>query len=299
MKWLAGKCGLIATGLFLVFVFPGVLSAVPFDKGGVISVGARASAMGGAFCAVADDISALWWNPAGLFLNQDYEVAYHHSRLLGGVSNEQLLQHRGFWPELNLGYGLAYRYLLTDEINQFKEQTQQLSVALPFSDDSSLLFGASLKIYSASVEGTDSGANGFGIDAGFLYIVPYFEKRLRLGVLLQDFQNDLNWNSGFEYRPLQAMQIGLSWKMDSKTILAFDSELIADNQTPERSSSGFRMGAERWFDYQFQGRGFDRLLALRIGYFQNGALAPSSLSGFFTLGFGIQYMGLEFDYAWL
>ena len=50
-------------GLTLVslLIVPAVASAQPFE-----TIGVRALGMGGAFVAVADDVSAIWWNPAGL-----------------------------------------------------------------------------------------------------------------------------------------------------------------------------------------------------------------------------------------
>ena len=40
--------------------------SVPFTSGQILEVGSRASGMGGAFTAVADDYTALYYNPAGL-----------------------------------------------------------------------------------------------------------------------------------------------------------------------------------------------------------------------------------------
>jgi hypothetical protein len=44
-----------------------------------IGVGARAMAMGGAFCAVADDATSSYWNPAGLRLLKSREIGVMHS----------------------------------------------------------------------------------------------------------------------------------------------------------------------------------------------------------------------------
>ena len=63
----------VALGLIGILV-PGVASAANiFEKVGTfdgqflkIPVGARASAMGGAFVGVADDATAVFWNAAGI-----------------------------------------------------------------------------------------------------------------------------------------------------------------------------------------------------------------------------------------
>jgi hypothetical protein len=44
-----------------------------------IGVGARAMAMGGAFCAVADDATSSYWNPSGLRLLRSREIGVMHS----------------------------------------------------------------------------------------------------------------------------------------------------------------------------------------------------------------------------
>jgi hypothetical protein len=67
---------LVAFVSFLAFVPPA--SAQPTD-----AVGVRASGMGGAFTAVADDATASWWNPAGMAGG-----AYFNALLESGDQNE-------------------------------------------------------------------------------------------------------------------------------------------------------------------------------------------------------------------
>ncbi len=43
-----------------------------------IGVGSRALGMGGAYVATANDISAIYWNPAGLALINDREASFNH-----------------------------------------------------------------------------------------------------------------------------------------------------------------------------------------------------------------------------
>ena len=51
------------------------LSAATFLS---IEVGPRSKAMGGAFVGVADDVSAIYWNPAGLAKLPDNSLPPHH-----------------------------------------------------------------------------------------------------------------------------------------------------------------------------------------------------------------------------
>ncbi|MEN8192984.1 MAG: PorV/PorQ family protein [Bacteroidota bacterium] len=55
-----------------------------------IGVGGRATAMGDAFIAVANDVSSLYWNPAGLVLSDDDEVMFSHNNWIVDIGHEFL-----------------------------------------------------------------------------------------------------------------------------------------------------------------------------------------------------------------
>jgi len=55
-----------------------------------IGVGARAIGMGGAYTAVADDATALYWNPAGIAGIQKKEFSAMHSEYLAGMGFDSL-----------------------------------------------------------------------------------------------------------------------------------------------------------------------------------------------------------------
>lgn len=57
-----------------------VLSAVPATAQTFETAGARALGMGGAFVGVADDITAIWWNPAGLATGGFFGLSVEHHR---------------------------------------------------------------------------------------------------------------------------------------------------------------------------------------------------------------------------
>lgn len=61
------------------------ISAAQFLK---IGVGGRATAMGDAFTAVANDASSLYWNPAGLVQSEQNEVLFSHINWVADISHE-------------------------------------------------------------------------------------------------------------------------------------------------------------------------------------------------------------------
>lgn len=53
-----------------------------------IGVGARATAMGDAFVAVANDVSALYWNPAGLTQFSDNQIIFSHNQWVVDINHD-------------------------------------------------------------------------------------------------------------------------------------------------------------------------------------------------------------------
>jgi hypothetical protein len=107
--------GRVASGLPLVravlavlglVLSPGLLGAQTFE-----SVGVRARGMAGAFVAVADDASAMWWNPAGLASERylDFNVEF------GRALDPQRTRAGGIAAKV-LALGLSYYRLQLRDI---------------------------------------------------------------------------------------------------------------------------------------------------------------------------------------
>ncbi len=83
---------------------PGTTSA-NFEK---IGMGARAEGMGEAYAAVADDPTALYWNPAGLVLARGTEFSLTHSIWLEGITDEYFAFSQNLQRDGAFGGSLEY-----------------------------------------------------------------------------------------------------------------------------------------------------------------------------------------------
>src|SRR5687767_8038412 len=91
-------------GLGLVAGTPVHAAAQAFD-----SLGSRAQGMG-AFVAVADDASAVYWNPAGLAAGSYFSLVFDRTSAEAGTERDDRASDRSSWllalstPALGLGY---------------------------------------------------------------------------------------------------------------------------------------------------------------------------------------------------
>jgi hypothetical protein len=107
----------------LVFVL-GAGGGPAWAQGVFEAAGERALGMGGAFVAVADDATAVQWNPAGLVGGQPagMTIGWHHFQVgnpdavaaAGASTGRSTLTSLGTWP-LGVSYGTFRRTVLRDD----------------------------------------------------------------------------------------------------------------------------------------------------------------------------------------
>jgi len=89
-----------------------------------IGVGSRPLAMGGAFCSIADDGSAFYWNPAGLSLVRKTQISGMYGSIFGSIQNPLGSYHfLGFTHPLKGEAAIAFNWirLSVDEIPIYSE----------------------------------------------------------------------------------------------------------------------------------------------------------------------------------
>jgi len=257
------------------------------------ATGARPAGMGNCFVAVADDLNAICWNPAGLAFLNKRQASFMYSDIsnvfqVEGAGNmyHGFLAYINPWGKGKTG-GLSLQYeeqgkiaYTTGSPEVIAEYDLGANSALSFSYAiklrSHLGGGINLKVVRTKLwkyEGT-----AYGIDVGLLYR----GERINAGISLRNFGTKLIMKDAYQADSLpQDLRFGLSYKLLSgnpgKLTVAIDLTKPLDLGIQVSS------GIEYWYA---------NLLALRIGYLDEGG----GVTGF-TQGIGIRYKGYQVDFA--
>src|ERR1700733_10638417 len=152
-----------------------------------IWVGARASAMGGAFAAMADDITSLYWNPAGIARMDGVNVGADYTRWFGDVTHNfigvtmPISEHYRIGISLTeVDYGDLNLSTITQDANAGTYNANDLSfgatIAGSLTDRFS--FGMTAKYLRSSL--LDLSADGFAFDAGSLYVTDFYHRKISM-----------------------------------------------------------------------------------------------------------------------
>ena len=161
-----------------------VIESREFSKVGVgtgtflqIPVGARGTALGGAFSAIADDPTALFWNPAGITQTRGTAVNASYSAMFAGISHnfagatfEVGESNKLGVHALNLTSGdIPVTTLFDQEGTGGFYTASDLSIGLTFAGQltDQFSYGATGKVVSLSI--ADVSATGIAFDFGTLY----------------------------------------------------------------------------------------------------------------------------------
>jgi len=283
-----------------------------------INVGPRAVGMGGAFAATSNDITAMYWNPAGISLIPGNEVSFIHTNLYLDIRHD----YAGFVTNIpgfgNLG---AFATILSmDEMPvrtvDMPEGTGEyftagslvlgLSYATSLTDHFSIGFNAKYindHIYHMN-------ADGFAVDIGTLYRIPVLNE-LRIGASISNFGTKMKLEGidNLVITPSGAGKGNLlnsSLELDEFSLpLIFRFGLAADIIRLENHQLTVEMDAvhpndnTEYINMGFE-YGWNSMVFLRAGY--NSLFEKDSEKGL-TFGFGIDYqivnlVGVKFDYAY-
>lgn len=247
-----------------------------------IGVGARPLALGEAYVALADDISGIYWNPAGLVQLSRQEIGFTYNKWFEDIGYHFF----GYAHLLNdSAFALSFYYLGVENIegnNQESNPTGEFSVydlAFGFSYsrrlNDRLSTGLTLKFIKEKLE--DEVANALAFDWGALYKTGIHN--LDLGLNIQNMGTKIKFINEYTSLPLNC-KFGLAYKLFSGYPLIFTLDF---NKLKNRDIY-FSLGAECWIaDY----------LAVRVGR----KFDPNIDDGL-RLGLGLKVENLRLDYAY-
>ncbi len=274
--------------LFAILIATGILLAhlpARADDGGTESVfhigaGARAMAMGNAYVGLADDATAIYYNPAGLARLTSQQLSFLHTILFEGTVFDYISYA---YPLGQPGaLGIAGMRIGTDDIGRRDEThdlgrfgASQMQILLSYGRriDQRYLAGASLKLAHQSID--DWSAYGYGLDlAGQMQI----REDLQAGLRLQDIIGARLKLAQTRERTPFTLSGGVAYlyhPVDSK----FSGVATLDLDKPEYRSFKIRAGVEVT---HVTG------LSLRGGFDRDNL----------ALGMGLRYQRLQVDYAY-
>jgi hypothetical protein len=272
---------LILIGLFLIsgsvsptesFASDGNIgtSSAQFLK---LGFGGRAVAMGGAFVGLADDVTAVYWNPAGLAVNNSRELCFMHQVLFQDITYEYVAYVHPLGRAGNLGGGIAYLHMDNftgrDETGEytsdFTSSDMIITLSYALQAGTSLFWGTSIKYVVERIEDRDAKALAF--DLGWLVTTPL--DKLRVGGTLQNVGQDLKFVSEAYGLP-RFLKFGVAY---SDTLGGSPMNATMDYYIPSDDENTLHLGTE----YIYR-----NMAAARIGYGNDSDLHYNS-----KLSFGV------------
>jgi hypothetical protein len=231
---------LLASAVFAdVSIYPnaGTTSATFLKLG----IGSRAIGMGEAFSALSDDITALYWNPAGLVQLKKSEIQVTHNESFEGIKHEFL----GYAVPLSKGtlaiaaYGVTIPKDLerrsglyeddpfepyTVSQGNFGAYDMALHISYAKQINANLSGGVSLKLIQQNID--DISAYGAAADIGALYRVP--DSRLSLAFVLENMGPKIKFRDEGYYPPF-TVRLGSAWRWNNMITQTLDVSKSIDN----------------------------------------------------------------------
>lgn len=255
-----------------------------------IGAGARAMGMGSAFVGLANDATAIYWNPAGLAYLDKAQFSFTHLWWLQDISYEYFA-HAQPTKYGNFGWSLGYlhmdpiqgRDIEGEETSEFRSSDMVFTLSYGRKVGKDILIGGSIKYINQKI--ADQMAYAFAFDFGWLHRTKV--KNLFIGGSFQNWGSSIKFVEESNKLPSSA-KIGGCY---TTTLAKNPMNLTMDLYLPSDHKAGIRLGTEYIYKHMLMGR---------LGYKTNTDLGfTSGLS--FGLGFlyAREIETYRFDYAFL
>ncbi len=250
-----------------------------------IGVGARAIGMGEAYVAQADDVSSLYWNPAGLALMIERQASFMYNQMYQGMTFQNA--NIGI-PLENGAIGASLSYLGYGDIDGFDTSGNSIGNQSAHSAVATLggawlgnqwSAGANIKGIQQKLADVKASGAAFDLGANAIYPRPVLGGTLRLGAAIRNLGSDVKFEQQEDPLPMD-MKIGVA----AVQMLNQKLNVSLDYTKPKEDDGFISTGFEYWMV---------PFLALRAGYLNSKAEGMGMRAGI-----GLKIKGVSFDYAY-
>jgi opacity protein-like surface antigen len=169
-------------------------TAAPFLN---VGMGPRAISMGGAFVATANDLSALYWNPAGASRMEASGAMFLHSKWFADITYNWAGSLVNIGSYGAIGLSLTYLDYGKMEVTTLAEQegtgefysAQDIALSITYSYNLTDRFSLGMNVKYINQKIWNSSADAFAIDLGTLFISDFYG--VRIGASISNFGTDM------------------------------------------------------------------------------------------------------------
>lgn len=260
-----------------------------------INAGSRPAAMGEAFGGIADDINALFYNPAGTSKLERPEFTAQYGSWFQGISYNML----GFaYPVRGIGsFGLGVVSLGVSDMEKRSADTENPESKFGANDSAYILhysrpvmesLSAGINVKAINLKIDTESASAYAADLGVLWATPV--ERLSAGLVVQNMGSEVKFVKEGDPLPLN-IKAGFGYLLPLGKVSLLTAGL--DFNLPRDNDMMISGGAEYKRNFMI-----DLNAAVRAGYKTVSQEKLGGLSGL-TCGAGINWKQFGLDFAWV
>jgi Uncharacterised protein family (UPF0164) len=248
-----------------------------------IGVGARAAGMGGAFTAIADNPSAVYWNSAGLRRIDCPQAEFSHQSWYQDVTIENL---QVVFPRQKISFGAGLTYLNYGDFQAYDVsgnpdgELSMYNLALILSAAADLTDNFSVGLSGKYIEQSFDVVKGHAFAADIGVMAGY--KSIQIGLAAVNLGTKITYIARKEALP-SGIRLGLAVRhFDDKALISFEGH----------APFAGRLSLHQGIEFKI----IDQLSARTGLIYQTGAISGDNALGW-NLGVGLNYGKGRFDYS--